>query len=86
MRAPVQITKPKVTTHELAQRYPRVITIDRSAFHLTLYVSRGLPLDKSAALRRALDRPTLRAALLRAARAVIGRPPALRSVVVMLSR
>jgi len=39
VRAPVQITKPKVTTHELAQRYPRVITIDRSAFHLTLYVN-----------------------------------------------
>jgi lipoprotein-anchoring transpeptidase ErfK/SrfK len=39
VRAPVQITKPKVTTRQLAQRYPRVITIDRSAFHLTLYVN-----------------------------------------------
>jgi hypothetical protein len=30
-------TKPKVTTSELAQRYPRVIIINRSDFTLTLY-------------------------------------------------
>ena len=39
VKAPVRITKPKVTTRQLAQRYPRVITIDRSVFHLTLYVN-----------------------------------------------
>jgi lipoprotein-anchoring transpeptidase ErfK/SrfK len=39
VKAPVRITKPKVTTRQLAQRYPRVITINRSAFHLTLYVN-----------------------------------------------
>ena len=30
-------TRPKVTTSELAHRYPRVIVIDRSGFTLTLY-------------------------------------------------
>jgi lipoprotein-anchoring transpeptidase ErfK/SrfK len=39
VQAPVQVTKPKVTTRALARRYPRVITINRSAFKLTLYVN-----------------------------------------------
>ncbi len=33
----VASVKPKVTTRELARRYPRVITINRAAFKLTLY-------------------------------------------------
>ena len=37
VRAPVDKVKPKVTTRELARRYPRVVTIDRGAFRLTLY-------------------------------------------------
>ena len=37
VKAPVEKVKPKVTTRELAQKYPRVITINRSAFKLTLY-------------------------------------------------
>src|SRR3954468_21604128 len=37
VKAPVHRVKPKVTTSELAKRYPRVITINRGAFRLTLY-------------------------------------------------
>jgi lipoprotein-anchoring transpeptidase ErfK/SrfK len=37
VKAPVQKVKAKVTTEELAQQYPRVITINRGAFKLTLY-------------------------------------------------
>jgi lipoprotein-anchoring transpeptidase ErfK/SrfK len=37
VRPTVERVKPKVTTRELAKRYPRVITIDRGAFKLTLY-------------------------------------------------
>jgi lipoprotein-anchoring transpeptidase ErfK/SrfK len=33
----VDKVQPKVTTKELAKRYPRVITINRGAFKLTLY-------------------------------------------------
>src|SRR4051812_6909016 len=35
--APVEKVKPNVTTAELANKYPRVITINRGAFKLTLY-------------------------------------------------
>jgi lipoprotein-anchoring transpeptidase ErfK/SrfK len=34
---PVDVTKPKVTTRELAEKYPRVIAINRGGFQLTLY-------------------------------------------------
>jgi lipoprotein-anchoring transpeptidase ErfK/SrfK len=37
VHVPVQETKPKVTTAELAKRYPRVIAISRGGFKLTLY-------------------------------------------------
>jgi lipoprotein-anchoring transpeptidase ErfK/SrfK len=37
VKVPTDVTKPKVTTRELAQKYPRVITINRGAFQLTLY-------------------------------------------------
>jgi lipoprotein-anchoring transpeptidase ErfK/SrfK len=37
VRAPVRITRPKVTRAELAQRYPRLIVIDRGAFQLRFY-------------------------------------------------
>jgi lipoprotein-anchoring transpeptidase ErfK/SrfK len=37
VRVPIETTRPKVTTRDLAARYPRVITIDRSAFRLTFY-------------------------------------------------
>src|SRR3954468_1053988 len=37
LSAPVAKVKPKVTTAELAQKYPRVIIINRSGFQLTLY-------------------------------------------------
>ena len=34
---PITVTQPKVTTRQLAQRYPTVITINRSAFTLKLW-------------------------------------------------
>ena len=37
VKAPVETVKPKVTTAELARQYPRVITVNRGAFKLTLY-------------------------------------------------
>jgi lipoprotein-anchoring transpeptidase ErfK/SrfK len=37
LSAPVTKVEPKVTTAQLAQKYPRVITINRSGFQLTLY-------------------------------------------------
>jgi lipoprotein-anchoring transpeptidase ErfK/SrfK len=37
LHAPVDKVKPKVTTADLAQKYPRVITINRGGFQLTLY-------------------------------------------------
>jgi lipoprotein-anchoring transpeptidase ErfK/SrfK len=37
VRAPVSKVKPKVTTAELAQKYPTVLIINRSGFQLTLY-------------------------------------------------
>jgi lipoprotein-anchoring transpeptidase ErfK/SrfK len=37
VRAPVKVTKPKVTREELAKRYPTLIVIERGAFKLTLY-------------------------------------------------
>ena len=37
VQAPVETVKAKVTTSELAQKYPRVIAVNRSAFRLTLY-------------------------------------------------
>jgi lipoprotein-anchoring transpeptidase ErfK/SrfK len=37
VKVPVQSVKAKVTTAELAKQYPRVITVNRSAFRLTLY-------------------------------------------------
>ena len=37
VKAPVHLTKAKVTTKDLAQKYPTVIIINRSGFQLTLY-------------------------------------------------
>src|SRR5436305_265795 len=37
VRPSVDTVKPNVTTTELARRYPRVITVNRGAFELTLY-------------------------------------------------
>jgi lipoprotein-anchoring transpeptidase ErfK/SrfK len=37
VRVPVTATKAKVTTADLAERYPRVIAVNRSGFELTLY-------------------------------------------------
>jgi lipoprotein-anchoring transpeptidase ErfK/SrfK len=37
VRARIEVVKPKVTTDELAKRYPAVIIVNRSAFKLTLY-------------------------------------------------
>jgi lipoprotein-anchoring transpeptidase ErfK/SrfK len=37
VRAPVSKVKPKVTTAELAQKYPTVLIINRGGFQLTLY-------------------------------------------------
>jgi lipoprotein-anchoring transpeptidase ErfK/SrfK len=45
IRIPVATTQPKLTTHELAARYPTIITVDRSAFTLRLW--RHLHLAKS---------------------------------------
>jgi lipoprotein-anchoring transpeptidase ErfK/SrfK len=37
VKAPVHLTRAKVTTKDLAQKYPTVIIINRSGFQLTLY-------------------------------------------------
>jgi lipoprotein-anchoring transpeptidase ErfK/SrfK len=37
MRPPVEKVKAKVTTAELAQKYPKVIIVNRGGFQLTLY-------------------------------------------------
>ena len=37
VKVPVAVTKPKVTTRQLAKKYPRVIAINRGGFQLTLY-------------------------------------------------
>ena len=37
VRAPVRITKPKVTRNELATKYPEVLVLHRSAFQLSFY-------------------------------------------------
>jgi lipoprotein-anchoring transpeptidase ErfK/SrfK len=37
VRIDVRVTKPKVTTAELAKKYPVVITVDRPAFKLRLF-------------------------------------------------
>jgi lipoprotein-anchoring transpeptidase ErfK/SrfK len=37
VRVNVKVRKPKVTTHELARKYPEVITIDRGAFTLRFF-------------------------------------------------
>jgi lipoprotein-anchoring transpeptidase ErfK/SrfK len=45
VRVRVKVTKPKVTTAELARKYPQVITIDRGAFTLRFF--KRLKLQKS---------------------------------------
>jgi lipoprotein-anchoring transpeptidase ErfK/SrfK len=58
VKAPVQVTKAKVTTRELAAKYPRVIAINRSAFRLTLY--KHLKVEKSYTIavgRQGLETP-----------------------------
>jgi lipoprotein-anchoring transpeptidase ErfK/SrfK len=45
VQATVKITKPEITTKELAQAYPRYVYIDRGSFTLRLY--RKLKLEKS---------------------------------------
>ncbi|MBV9917784.1 MAG: peptidoglycan binding domain-containing protein, partial [Solirubrobacterales bacterium] len=37
IRIPVATTQPKLTSHQLAARYPTIITVDRSAFTLRLW-------------------------------------------------
>src|SRR5256885_2025050 len=37
LRPVVRRTRPKVTTSQLARKYPRVVIIDRNSFTLTLY-------------------------------------------------
>ena len=56
------------------------------AFHLAVFVPRGPSRGAAAAVRPALDRPALRAALVRAARATLRRHQALRDVTVTPSR
>ena len=58
VKAPVERVKPKVTTDELAKKYPTVVIINRSGFQLTLY--RGLQLSKTyriAVGRQGLETP-----------------------------
>jgi lipoprotein-anchoring transpeptidase ErfK/SrfK len=45
VRANVRVTHPKVTTSNLAKKYPEVVTIDRASFRLRFF--RGLRLKKS---------------------------------------
>jgi lipoprotein-anchoring transpeptidase ErfK/SrfK len=37
VRAEVKVVKPKVTTAELAEKYPAIVIVNRSSFQLTLY-------------------------------------------------
>ena len=37
VRAEIEVVKPKVTTAELAEKYPAILIVDRSGFQLTLY-------------------------------------------------
>ncbi len=37
VRAEVRVVKPKVTTEELAEKYPAIVIVDRANFQLTLY-------------------------------------------------
>jgi lipoprotein-anchoring transpeptidase ErfK/SrfK len=58
VRAPVEKVKPKVTTAELAQKYPTVIIVNRSGFQLTLY--KNLAVSKTyriAVGRQGLETP-----------------------------
>jgi lipoprotein-anchoring transpeptidase ErfK/SrfK len=58
VRAPVQTVKAKVTTAQLAQKYPTVVIINRSGFQLTLY--KGLQISKTyriAVGRQGLETP-----------------------------
>jgi lipoprotein-anchoring transpeptidase ErfK/SrfK len=58
VKAPVERVKAKVTTSELAQKYPNVIIINRSGFQLTLY--RNLQVEKTyriAVGRQGLETP-----------------------------
>jgi lipoprotein-anchoring transpeptidase ErfK/SrfK len=58
VRAPVDKLKPKVTTDELAQKYPTVIIVNRSGFQLTLY--KHLAVEKTyriAVGRQGLETP-----------------------------
>jgi lipoprotein-anchoring transpeptidase ErfK/SrfK len=45
VRARVKVVKPKVTTAELADKYPRVVTVDRANFRLRLF--KNLKLTKT---------------------------------------
>jgi lipoprotein-anchoring transpeptidase ErfK/SrfK len=58
VRAPVEATKAKVTTSELAQKYPTVVIINRGGFQLTLY--KNLKVEKTyriAVGRQGLETP-----------------------------
>ena len=63
---------------------PKAIVMDE--FHITVYVSRGLPEAESRAIRRTLDRANLRGRLRRAAQEVFGGYRSLASATVRLSR
>jgi hypothetical protein len=45
VRAEIEVVKPKVTTDELAEKYPAVLVVNRSSFQLSLY--RELKLTKT---------------------------------------
>jgi lipoprotein-anchoring transpeptidase ErfK/SrfK len=45
VQARVQVVKPKVTTEELAEKYPAILVVDRANFQLTLY--KNLKLEKT---------------------------------------
>ena len=45
VQAPTSVTKPKVTSEQLADRYPAIIVVERGAFRLSLY--RNLKLAKT---------------------------------------
>ena len=45
VKAEIEVVKPKVTTAELAEKYPAILFVNRSGFQLTLY--KGLKLAKT---------------------------------------
>ncbi len=59
VRARTEVVRPEVTTEELAEKYPAILVVDRSAFKLTLYKNLELAKTYSVAIGAlGFDTPT----------------------------